>query len=119
MNWLIRRAQVNIQEGQIITLNLLTDKVFLNVDNPIDQKQIRFYENKIGSGEQIEPIGVVYIRVESSILHELGCSDLEPLSSVGTAKRGDWIFVVTNGHHRAIAAKNMKASLQARIVRVM
>lgn len=118
MNWLLCLAvNVNVQEGQIITLDLLTDKVFLNADNPIDHRQVRAYEQKIEHKQSLDPIGVVYIQVRPSILQELGCSDVIPLGL--HAKKGDWIFLVTNGHHRAIASKNKGVPLKAKIIRIL
>ena len=103
-----------VKEHTPIELDIEKDLIFLSVENVIDQNTLKDYENKIEKGEEINLIDVFKTRNRKNILEDLNTSGLVPL--IREAEEGEWMYIVTDGNHRATAHVNKKKNIPAYLI---
>jgi len=103
-----------VKEYTLVELEIEKDLVFLNSENVLDKNTLKEYEEKIEKRERIKPIEIFKTRNRENILEELDVPKLIPL--IREAQKDEWIYVVTDGNHRATAFVNKGKNIPAYLI---
>ena len=101
-----------VKEYTRIEINIEKDLIFLNAENVLDKNTLKNYEENINNN--IIPIEVFKTKYRDTLLKELGIKKLIPL--IREANSGEWIYIVTDGNHRATAFVNKKKNIPAYLI---
>lgn len=97
-----------------IELDIKKDLIFINAENVLDKKTLKEYEDKIENNVSIKPINIFKTKNRKTLLKELEVTKLIPL--IREAQMNEWIYVVTDGCHRATAFTNKKKKIPAYLI---
>ena len=103
-----------VKEYTPIELDIKKDPVFLDVVNEIDKETLKKYEEKIENNIKIDPVNVIKVKNKENILEELDVSEL--ISLTREARKDEWIYIITDGCHRATAHRNKKKNIPAYLI---
>ena len=103
-----------VKEHTRIEIDIENDLIFLNAENVLDKNTLEMYETKIKNNFNVDPIEVFKTKYRDTLLKELRVKKLNSL--IREAKFGEWIYIVTDGNHRATAFVNKKKNIPAYLI---
>ena len=98
-----------VDRYELFELDINKNSIYRNAENKIDEETVKKYEV-----EKFKPIEVFKIRNKENIIKELNVRELVQMTK--EAKKDEWIYIVTDGCHRATAAINKKINIKAYLI---